>query len=225
MSLLIHKTSECDVLVRDDFLNKKGKNQDMIYCRQVQTNDVYRVRDLKSHGFMPEIIVDIGAQIGTFSMMARKYWPTAKVISYEPLGKPFQLLIRNATGAVHHNKAVIGYYKKEVGKQIHKCVYHQTDPEARFRSGRLDNAVCVEEMFAENTIDHIDFLKIDCEECEVNIFRELLELDQARNIEYVHGEWHGEASEAEVRRTFDGTHSIEVQNSGGRGGAFYCKRT
>lgn len=48
---------------------------------EVVTEDTYRIKELK---FIPEIVVDLGANIGVFSRFARELFPLAKIISVEP---------------------------------------------------------------------------------------------------------------------------------------------
>ena len=229
MALFVYNSGECEVLVRDDFLNKLRQNQDVIYCDEVQKRDCYKVRELHANQFRPAVIVDIGAQIGTFSMLAAKYWPEARIFCYEPVPVQCRVLRRNAPSALCHENAVIGFYGKEDSSDVHKCTYHVHDPEAPHRERRkvgLGPAVCAEEIFTLDGLTTIDFLKIDCEECEVNIFRELDTLDRLKDINLVHGEWHGTAAREEIVKRFSKTHyvNLPLPNPEPRGGLFFCKR-
>jgi len=48
---------------------------------EVVTNDCYRVRDLK---FVPDLVFDIGANVGTFTRFARELWPESYIVAVEP---------------------------------------------------------------------------------------------------------------------------------------------
>lgn len=48
---------------------------------EVVTEDCYR---LKTLGFVPDVIFDLGANIGVFTRYAREMFPNAKIISVEP---------------------------------------------------------------------------------------------------------------------------------------------
>jgi FkbM family methyltransferase len=48
---------------------------------EVVTEDSYRLKKLK---FVPDIIFDMGANVGVFSRFARELFPDAKIISIEP---------------------------------------------------------------------------------------------------------------------------------------------
>lgn len=224
MSLFVYNSGECEVLVRDDFLNKLGQNQDVIYCDEVQKRDCYGVRALHAEQFVLEVVVDIGAQIGTLSMMVAKYWPKARIFCYEPVSAQCRVLRRNVPNAMCRETAVIGFYGKEAGNDVHKCVYHVHDPELPYRE-RKGVAVSVEEMFANDNICSIDFLKLDCEECEVNIIRELAMLGKLKDIKRIHGEWHGPAARHEVIETLAITHDVDlpIRHPEQKGGVWFAR--
>lgn len=48
---------------------------------EVVTEDCYRLRKLD---FIPDLVFDIGANVGTFTRFARSLWPNAKIIAVEP---------------------------------------------------------------------------------------------------------------------------------------------
>lgn len=56
---------------------------------------VEKVYDLSVVPFEPNIIFDIGANIGLFSLIAASKWPTAKLISVEPHPTTFCYLVKN----------------------------------------------------------------------------------------------------------------------------------
>jgi FkbM family methyltransferase len=48
---------------------------------EVVTGDIYKIRQLK---FTPDVIFDLGANVGTFSVFARELFPDAIIIAVEP---------------------------------------------------------------------------------------------------------------------------------------------
>ena len=62
---------------------------------EIVTNDCYH---LKTLGFTPDIIYDIGANIGMFTRHALTLWPYSRVVSVEPHPETFQILKRNVAG-------------------------------------------------------------------------------------------------------------------------------
>ena len=151
------------------------RQMDIAICHEVQIQDCYRVRELSGSGFEPEIIVDVGAHIGTFTALAAKYFPRAKIYSFEPLRQHYDVLVKNSRGGncQPKNDAVVGFFRAEEGHDI----YVSSQLERAYRSRQLRNAISVDELFKNLKLPRIDFLKIDCEQSEVNIFRELDFLD------------------------------------------------
>ncbi len=60
-------------------------------------------------GLPPDaVIYDLGANIGTFSIAAKKACPSARIVAYEPEAQNFVLLQKNAPFAELHQEAVAG---------------------------------------------------------------------------------------------------------------------
>jgi len=60
-------------------------------------------------GLPPDaVIYDLGANIGTFSIAAKKACPHARIVAYEPEAQNFVLLQKNAPFAELHQEAVAG---------------------------------------------------------------------------------------------------------------------
>ncbi|HYJ45297.1 MAG TPA: FkbM family methyltransferase, partial [Pyrinomonadaceae bacterium] len=188
------------------------KQLDVAICHEVQIADCYRVRELAAAGFEPEIILDIGAHIGSFTVMAAKCFPRARIYSFEPLRQHYDVLVRNsrAGNCQPENSAVVGFFRAEEGHDI----YVSSQLERAYRSRQLRNAISVEEMFRSLKLPRIDFLKIDCEQSEVNIFRELDFLDRIKDISVISGEWHYDTAKNEIRSTVGKTHDVDLIDEG-----------
>jgi len=75
--------------------------------QEVLVQDCYKVRRL--FGAPITTVVDIGANYGLFSMLARFYWPTAKIHAFEPHEETYHGLQENiAHLVVHHYQAALG---------------------------------------------------------------------------------------------------------------------
>lgn len=69
-------------------------------------DDEYGLKKIK---VPPEIIIDIGANIGLFSVLARYRFPNAKIQAFEPNERIFQFLIKNTHNLdVDVRKAAVG---------------------------------------------------------------------------------------------------------------------
>lgn len=76
--------------------------------REVLLQDGYGVEKLDNKNFTPDVVVDIGANIGAFSAMASKYWPKASLIAYEPHPLSFGLYNQNLRKHQGPVEAVLG---------------------------------------------------------------------------------------------------------------------
>jgi len=61
--------------------------------REVVVGDIYKLRELS---FIPDLIFDIGANIGIFTRFAAELFPNAKIVSVEPHPPNFELLRDNS---------------------------------------------------------------------------------------------------------------------------------
>ncbi len=120
----------------------------------------------ETFGLPPEpVVFDLGANIGTFSMLVHRAYPNAHIIAYEPDGENFSLLQANARFAELHREAVAG----KTGM-------------VNFDAGGFPDALHIAPegrttVMARSLADvvgekHVDLLKVDIEGAE----RELLEM-------------------------------------------------
>jgi FkbM family methyltransferase len=205
----LHDAPECRMHVHSD---QHERHIDYAICHEVQSLDCYRVRQLTSAGFAPRIIVDIGAHIGSFTALAAKYFPDARIYSFEPLRRHYDLLVRNfpPRRGRPQNLAVLGFYGNEEGHDL----YPGNEFERAYRARQMSNAISVSQLLRKYKLPHIDFLKIDCEQSEVNIFRELDHLDRLKDIDVIAGEWHFEIAKNELRSLVGKTHEVELVDDG-----------
>jgi FkbM family methyltransferase len=143
------------------------------------------------------VVIDIGAHIGSFSVLAASRAPESVVLSYEPDSANFRLLTRNiARNGLSNVKTF-------------KCAVAGTSgPKTLFRSfsnwahslnslayARKDNIECVtlSQILEDNDVTTCHVLKIDCEGSEYEILMGLAPQMLGR-IEYIVGEWHPTAA-------------------------------
>jgi FkbM family methyltransferase len=137
--------------------------------------DVTREGEYFKHfGIFPgDIVVDIGANIGSFSVYAAWLQPTARVLAAEPLRANYDLLAENIrlNGLANVEALRCGV----MGKSGTITIYHGTDAaegsSSVVASGAVDasRAEVVPCMaFAEllDKVPRVDFLKVDCEGAE-----------------------------------------------------------
>jgi FkbM family methyltransferase len=202
-------TAECQMQVHAD---ARERQIDYAICHEVQVDDCYHVRELAASGFAPRVIVDIGAHIGSFTALAAKYFPDARIYSFEPLKQHYDVLVKNSRSGrcTPRNLAILGFYKTEDGRDV----YPSSEFERAYRTRQLSNAISVTKMLRKYKLGHIDWLKIDCEQSEVNIFRELDAIDRLKDIDLISGEWHFDTAKNELRSIVGRTHDVELVDEG-----------
>ncbi len=137
--------------------------------------------DYETHGTALKdgwIVIDIGAGIGEFTVVAARNRPQSRVYAYEPFPESFALLEENL--ALNQLKNVRPF-PIAIGAASEKFVLETTGSAVQHTvtgseiSGRATSKIEVEglsldDLFAINQIERCDFLKVDCEGAEFDIF-------------------------------------------------------
>jgi FkbM family methyltransferase len=214
----LYDTGECQIHVHFD---ERERDIDYSISHEVHRTDCYRIHELVAAGFDPRIIVDIGAHIGTFTTLAAKYFPQAMIYSFEPLKQHYKVLVKNSPRARcrPNHLAVVGFFGREEGNNI----YPGTEFERGYRSRQMRNAISAADLFRRFKLPRIDFLKIDCEQGEVNIFRELDAIGRLKDIDTISGEWHFDTAKKELFTIVGKTHDVEIVDEG-MWNHFFAKR-
>jgi FkbM family methyltransferase len=177
-------------------------------CQEVQVQDCYRFRFMQ---FKPRTeseitIIDIGANVGAFSVMASNRYPNAKIYSYELMKNNYDFLIQKVQGknvtcfneAVIGSNTPVGVYEHPHNPGGHKPVFGSDTRsylgESRFTAKfakKEVSSVSFSEVLHSNQIEKVDFLKLDCEGSEYEIFYHIQEnqlWDKIHNISFeIHG--------------------------------------
>lgn len=141
-----------------------------------------------------DVILDIGANEGIFSIMMAKCFPV-KVISLEPVPRTYFQMIRNiglnGVDVEAYNVGVggkSGSVSMVVGKELSggsSGVQQFFDPELNFK---LDvNVLSLDEVFEKYHIEKVKLLKIDIEGMEYETLYNTSVLDRVENVV---GEFH-----------------------------------
>ena len=146
----------------------------------VYVEDSYDLRTLAKSS-TPKVIVDIGANIGVFSVYSQMMFPDAKIYAYEPNPVPFAWLEKN---------------REQFGFTTNRCAVSNSGGVMRFdpgssstngvlsQAGEIEVSVMAATEVAEGK--SIDLLKLDCEGGEWKIFEDpaLLRRSQHLTMEF-----------------------------------------
>ncbi len=166
----------------------------------------------------PQVILDIGANIGASSLLFAKRFPTAKIFAFEPVPENFALLSRNI--APYPN---VQAFPIALGKLDGTLRMFASDNAANFgghsfyeQGSDASHAIDVEmkrpqDFLPPIGIDRVDLIKIDTEGSEYEI---LTSFDDSvlNQVQWITGELHGQQDFellAHLSRWFD----LDVQKT------------
>ena len=129
-----------------------------------------------------DVVLDIGANVGafTYSILDRK---PKKVYCFEPSKPMIDTLWKNTRSpdVVYINYALAADNSEETEQHENTHVYYH---EGKFKTITFDY------FLQKHEVNHIDFMKIDCEGGEYSIFTEKNKDFILNNISHIAGEWH-----------------------------------
>jgi FkbM family methyltransferase len=153
---------------------------------EIWTKKVYDKR-LRSSD---EIIVDVGAHVGLFTLFAAMKCQTAKIFCFEPDPENFQLLVKNIELNSLDTRAkafMVGLSGKNGKRVMHVSESENTGNRSIIDSYTKEHIIEIEtislsEVYKVCGIDHIDFLKMDIENAEAEV---LLQAESSKILETI----------------------------------------
>lgn len=139
-------------------------------------NEVWGRREYTPDGFDVydnNIVIDIGAHVGAFTIYSATRAKNIFVFSYEPMLENFLILEKNINSNNLNNVRIFRLaIAKKAGKR--RLVADQTNDSGAsfFITGNVSEMVeclTLEDVFNSNGIENCDFMKIDCEGAEYEI--------------------------------------------------------
>lgn len=125
-----------------------------------------------------EIVIDVGANVGFFSMMIRDRFPEAKIYAIEPIPQTFTCLKKNLSGnsdqvfnlALSNKNGLekIGFNELESANSHVLLSERQKDSADEIVKVRAET---LDQFCADNDIDSVDILKIDTESFEAHVLQ------------------------------------------------------
>lgn len=140
--------------------------KEVIYCNEYQL-----IKKAKK----PMTIIDVGANIGTFSVYAASLSKKNKIFAFEPSRKTYEQLRFNISLNDMHDQIVPiknAVYKKNSKIKLYKTANSGMTSINNFRKTKefeITETVKLEDIFIRNNIRRCHFLKLDCEGAEYDI--------------------------------------------------------
>jgi FkbM family methyltransferase len=122
-----------------------------------------------------DVFLDIGANIGYFSLLAAKHEPTAKIISFEPVSSAFKKLEENISlnTAKNVNALNFGVGEKNEERKIYISDEDNTGmssfqkPENYSGKTEMVKVITIDDWFRSSGLAKIDIIKLDVEGSEL----------------------------------------------------------
>ena len=186
--------------------------------------DEYQINVLRSHKV--RTILDIGAHVGSFTVMCHHYWPDARIVAVEPHPESFELLVRNTA---HVPKDKLTLINAAITRESGRCILSSPVSHSRvseyvpgvwesLQPRHSDFGLQVDaitpsdlwQMLADVGIDEVDLLKLDCEGAEYLIVSEFSASGTMDRIGWIRGEWHSRKDNVLLGNCLGQTHAYNI---------------
>lgn len=160
-----------------------------------------------------DIVLDIGASVGPFTMSIEESRPK-KVYCFEPCDDLFETLKKNCSYSNNEIVCINKGISNVNGDSILTGMFNSAINELNSSMNhRVTNTTTFETFIKEYTIDKIDFLKTDCEGSEYDIFNDANKKWIKDNVRKIAGEFHLHTEEQKYKfRLFRDTYLKEFSN-------------
>ncbi len=194
--------------IRDDFIIFKTRSKKIIKLRKQSTDlmaltHVWLIEEYKKENFeiQPhDIIIDVGAHIGLFTIYASQFCTKGKIYSFEPVVENYELLLENIK---LNNLNYVTSFNQAVSNSNEPIKLFLNNDESGHsifsQSSKtvIADSISLQRFFDENKIKHCNFLKLDCEGAEYEIIKNL-PLEYFQKIDKLIIEYHMADSHPEL---------------------------
>lgn len=177
MSILQNKTVPAKAVLKNGIEIQTGYERSVIdMIKEIWVDKLYTPPNIVDIG-LDDVVVDIGANVGVFSMYAASKTKN-KVLCFEPLPKLFRFLRENVKNNTFKNVFPFNYAVSKLsgiqkmyisGSGIsggNTLLDFKKYPSRRFTNVR---SITLGEILDNNKLTRVDFLKMDCEGSEYDI--------------------------------------------------------
>ena len=170
--------------IRSDFIIFKTRSKKIIKLRKQSTDlmaltHVWLIEEYKKENFEikpNDVVIDVGAHIGLFTIYASQFCTNGKIYSFEPVIENYQLLLENIQ--LNNLNYVTSFNQAVSNSDDSIDLFLNSDESGHSMFSKSSesikiNSTSLQNFFDENKIDHCDFIKLDCEGAEYEIIRNL----------------------------------------------------
>ena len=160
-------------------LKVRTGTSDLPVVNEMFVHDAYSPIFNRADSTSPMVGIDIGAHIGTFTALAGTRFPKVKLYSFEPSPENFRLLQENIRLNGLESR-VVSVQKAVAGERGEARLFASTDDtgggslytgdEANRQTSCSVSIITLQDIFETFNLQTVDFLKMDCEGSEYEIF-------------------------------------------------------
>ena len=170
--------------IHDDFIIFKTRSKKIIKLRKQSTDlmaltHVWLIEEYKKENFEikpNDVVIDVGAHIGLFTIYASQFCTNGKIYSFEPIVDNYELLLENIK---LNNLDNVKSFNQAISNSNESIQLFLNDDESghsmfsQSSKSIIIDSISLQKFFDENQIKHCNFLKLDCEGAEYEIIKNL----------------------------------------------------
>ncbi len=151
--------------------------------------EFYEMQYVKKHLRQNSIFVDIGANIGVYTLLASSKISEGRIFAIEPASIPFGRLCENIKlNGIGNRVSLLNIIMSDkVGKE--KFIEHETSELSHInpssKGGILKESTSLDELLSKNRIKKVDILKVDVEGGEGRVFDGALDHLKRKDIKRI----------------------------------------
>lgn len=164
----LHRKGEFSLRISGRRFFLRGRSVDFNVLNSIFGKGEYDI----DPGFVPEVIVDAGANIGASTLYFRRRYPQARIIAIEPEPSNFGILCRNMNGYsnVICINAALWVSDGWISLVNPTADYYAYRYEDNAGTEGLTRSISPETLMAELAVEIIDIFKMDIEGAEYRMF-------------------------------------------------------
>jgi len=170
--------------IQSDFIIFKTRTKKIIKLRRDSTDlmaltHVWLIEEYKRPNFeinSNDIVIDVGAHIGLFTLYASQFCNEGKIYSFEPVKENYELLLENVKLNNLNQVKIFNFAVSNSNYPIKLFINNDESGHSMFSSSDQSisvNSISLKKIFDDNQIEHCNFLKLDCEGAEYEIIKNL----------------------------------------------------